>query len=185
ANISHELKTPVGAIALLAETLVEEGDLEVAGRLAERIYLEAHRVGRTIDDLLELSRIEADDSPERELVVVADVVQGAVERMAPAVDQKHIHVRVADIDRHLAVQGARRQLASAVFNLLENAVKSSDEGSEVEVGARGDGRHVDISVADHGIGIPERDRERVFERFYRVDRARSRDTGGTGLGLAI
>lgn len=185
ANISHELKTPVGAIALLAETLVEEGDLEVAGRLAERIYLEAHRVGRTIDDLLELSRIEADDSPERELVVVADVVQGAVERMAPAVDQKHIHVRVADIDRHLAVQGDRRQLVSAVFNLLENAVKYSDEGSAVEVGARGDGRHVDISVADHGIGIPERDRERVFERFYRVDRARSRDTGGTGLGLAI
>jgi two-component system sensor histidine kinase SenX3 len=185
ANISHELKTPVGAIALLAETLHGEADPAVAERLAERIYLEAHRVGRTIDDLLELSRIEAGEVPTRELVPVAEVVEGAVERMAPAVDQKRIAVRVGEIGPGLAVLGDRRQLVSAVFNLLENAVKYSDEGSVVEVRACGDGATVDVVVADHGIGIPERDLERVFERFYRVDRARSRETGGTGLGLAI
>jgi two-component system, OmpR family, sensor histidine kinase SenX3 len=185
ANISHELKTPVGALALLAETLVGEEDTAVASRLAERIFVESHRVGRTIDDLLELSRIEAEENPHRELVPVSDILEGAVDRMRPAADQKHISFDVSAASRHLAVHGDRRQLVSAVFNLLENAVKYSDQGSTVQLRATGDGSMVDIQVADRGMGIPARDLERVFERFYRVDQARSRQTGGTGLGLAI
>ena len=185
ANISHELKTPIGALSLLAETLLAEDDPRVARRMAERMLAEAFRVSRTIDDLLELSRIEAEEAPRREPVPVHLVVAEAVDRIRPAADQRHIELRVQEPPRRLTLLGDRRQLVSAVFNLLENAVKYSDPDSEVELAARTDGRSVEISVRDHGIGIPQRDLERVFERFYRVDRARSRETGGTGLGLAI
>jgi len=185
ANISHELKTPIGALSLLAETLLAEDDPPVAQRLAERMLSEAFRVSRTIDDLLELSRIEAEEAPRREPVAVHLVVAEAVERIRPAAEQQKIKVRVQEPPRRVSVVGDRRQLVSALFNLLENAVKYSDPGSEVEVAARTAGTTVDIVVIDHGIGIPARDLERVFERFYRVDRARSRETGGTGLGLAI
>ncbi len=185
ANISHELKTPVGALALLAETLLAEDDASVAQRLAERMLTEAFRVGRTIDDLLELSRIEADEEARREDVPVHRLVAEAVDRVRPAAEQQGIAIEVEEPAARLAVAGDRRQLVSAAYNLLENAVKYSDRGSTVQVRARTDGRWVDIEVQDHGIGIPRRDLERVFERFYRVDRARSRETGGTGLGLAI
>lgn len=185
ANISHELKTPVGALALLAETLLSEDDPAVAKRLAERMLTEAFRVGRTIDDLLELSRIEAAEESKRDDVPVRLFVAEAVDRVRPAAEQQGISIEVEEPAARLAVGGDRRQLVSATYNLLENAVKYSDPGSTVQVRARTDGRWVDISVEDHGIGIPRRDLERVFERFYRVDRARSRETGGTGLGLAI
>jgi two-component system, OmpR family, sensor histidine kinase SenX3 len=185
ANISHELKTPVGALGLLAETLLAEDDPAVAQRLAGRLLAEAFRVGRTIDDLLELSRIEADAEPVRDDVPVRAFVAEAVDRVRPAADQQGIVIEVDEPDPRLRVAGDRRQLVSATYNLLENAVKYSDEGSSVQVKARTDGRWVDLSVEDHGPGIPRRDLERVFERFYRVDRARSRETGGTGLGLAI
>jgi two-component system sensor histidine kinase SenX3 len=102
-----------------------------------------------------------------------------------AAEQQGIAIEVEEPSLRLGVTGDRRQLVSATYNLLENAVKYSDAGSTIQVRARTDGRFVDIDVQDHGIGIPRRDLERVFERFYRVDRARSRDTGGTGLGLAI
>lgn len=185
ANISHELKTPVGAISLLAETLATEDDLEVAQRLAGRIVDEAFRVGRTIDDLLELSRIEIDELDGREPVRVADVVAEAVDRVRGAAEQRRIRLDVDDVDQRVGVLGDRRQLVSATYNLLDNAVKYSDDGSVVRVRTRHDGRMVDLSIIDQGAGIPARDLERVFERFYRVDRARSRQTGGTGLGLAI
>jgi two-component system sensor histidine kinase SenX3 len=185
ANISHELKTPVGALALLAETLLVEEDPAVAQRLAERMLAEAFRVGRTIDDLLELSRIEADEEARRDDVPVHLMIAEAVDRVRPAAEQQGISIEVEEPPKRLAVGGDRRQLVSATYNLLENGVKYSDRGSKVEVRARTDGRWVDIEVEDHGIGIPRRDLERVFERFYRVDRARSRETGGTGLGLAI
>jgi two-component system sensor histidine kinase SenX3 len=185
ANISHELKTPVGALALLAETLLVEDDAEVAHRLTERMLAEAFRVGRTIDDLLELSRIEADEEARRVDVPVHLVIAEAVDRVHPAAEQQGITIEVDEPPKRLAVSGDRRQLVSATYNLLENGVKYSDRGSSVHVRARTDGRWVDIEVEDHGIGIPRRDLERVFERFYRVDRARSRETGGTGLGLAI
>ncbi|MFL6207119.1 MAG: sensor histidine kinase [Acidimicrobiales bacterium] len=185
ANISHELKTPVGALALLAETLLAEDDAAVAHRLTERMLAEAFRVGRTIDDLLELSRIEADEEARRDDVPVHLVIAEAVDRVRPAAEQQGITIELQEPPKRLVVSGDRRQLVSATYNLLENGVKYSDRGSSVVVRARTDGRWVDIEVEDHGIGIPRRDLERVFERFYRVDRARSRETGGTGLGLAI
>ena len=187
ANISHELKTPIGALGLLAETLLAEDDPDISRRLAERMTTEAFRVGRTIDDLLALSRIEAEEEPAREPVPVHLVVAEAVERMRPAAEQLGIGVRVAEARRTVTVMGDRRQIVSALYNLLDNAVKYSDAGStvDVRVSVSADGSRVAIEVEDRGIGIPTRDHERIFERFYRVDRGRSRETGGTGLGLAI
>ncbi|MSO87042.1 MAG: PAS domain-containing protein [Acidimicrobiia bacterium] len=185
ANISHELKTPVGALALLTETLLSEEDPVVAQRLAERLLKEAFRVSHTIDDLLELSRIEAEDEPKRDVVAVRVFIAEAVERVGPAAEQRGVMIEAAEIDPSLCVSGDRRQLVSAVYNLLENAVKYSEQGCAVQVEARVDEGWMRISVEDHGIGIPRRDLEHVFERFYRVDSGRSRDTGGTGLGLAI
>jgi two-component system sensor histidine kinase SenX3 len=185
ANISHELKTPVGALVVLAETLAGEDDPSVVSRLASRLQGEADRVARTIDDLLELSRIEAEEAPTREPVPVRVVLAEAADRVGPAADQKGVAVEVIELPERMQIIGDRRQLVSAVYNLLDNAVKYSDAGSSVELSAVTDGTSVDIIVVDHGDGIPVRDLERIFERFYRVDRARSRETGGTGLGLAI
>lgn len=185
ANISHELKTPVGALALLAETLRDEPDEEVSRRLAARVLTEADRVGRTIEDLLMLSRLEVEDLPEREPVAIHHVVAEAAARVAHGADQAGIELVVERIDERLVVDGDRAQLVSALANLVDNAVKYSDVDSVVEISARTDGQTVDIVVRDHGIGIPARDLDRIFERFYRVDQARSRQTGGTGLGLSI
>jgi two-component system, OmpR family, sensor histidine kinase SenX3 len=186
ANISHELKTPIGAIGLLAETLLGEDDPAVVARLAGRIQDEALRVGDTIEDLLELSRIETTTVAPADSVVVHEVVGEAVRRIQPAAEQAGIGVDWDDVDDEVEIRGDRRQLTSAISNLLDNAVKYSDAGSTVTVSARpGPDAKVSLSVADHGIGIPARDLERVFERFYRVDQGRGRDTGGTGLGLAI
>jgi two-component system sensor histidine kinase SenX3 len=184
ANISHELKTPVGALALLAETLLTADDPVDRERLAQRLLDEAHRVGHTIDDLLSLSRIEADQSTEWGSVRLSEVIEEAAARAASGAEQRDIRIEVAPTGG-LAVRGDSRQLVSALFNLLDNAVKYSDDGSSVAVSALLEGNWVELSVADQGPGIPSRDLERIFERFYRVDRARSRDTGGTGLGLAI
>ncbi|MBN2622989.1 MAG: sensor histidine kinase [Acidimicrobiales bacterium] len=185
ANISHELKTPVGALSLLAETLLDEDDPDVTKRLAERLASEAFRVGATIDDLLELSRIEVAAGLATDAVAVAQFVGDAADRVRPAAEQRGIDIDVEPASERLTVVGDRRQLVSAVTNLLDNAVKYSEPGSTVTVRARTNGTWVDVSVRDRGIGIPRRDLERIFERFYRVDRARSRETGGTGLGLAI
>ena len=185
ANMSHELKTPVGALGLLAETLADEEDPEVVNRLAGRIQGEAQRVARIMDDLLDLSRIESEETPTREPVPVHLVVAQAAERVRSVAEQRGIRIRIGEPPRQLSVLGDRRQLISALYNLMENAVKYSDDGSTVEVGGRTDNRWVELRVRDHGIGIPAQDLERIFERFYRVDRARGRDTGGTGLGLAI
>ncbi|MCC5953928.1 MAG: ATP-binding protein [Acidimicrobiia bacterium] len=185
ANISHELKTPIGALSLLAETLLAEDDVEVANRLASRMVTEASRVARTIEDLLVLSRIETEEATQRELVEVGAAMAEAAGRIRPAAEQRGIVVEVAEPSRRLAVVAERRQLVSAIYNLLDNAVKYSDDDSEVRLLAETDGRSVGIVVEDDGVGIPARDIERVFERFYRVDHARSRQTGGTGLGLAI
>lgn len=185
ANISHELKTPIGALAVLAETLLDEDDPAVARRLAERVATEAFRVSGTIDDLLELSRLEVAPGLSTDRVVVADVVAEAVDRVAPAAEHRAIAVDAERTSPRLTVVGDRRQLVSALANLLDNAVKYSEPGSSIGVRVRTDGTWVDVAVRDSGIGIPDRDLERIFERFYRVDRARSRETGGTGLGLAI
>lgn len=185
ANISHELKTPVGALSLLAETLVGEGDPVVVDRLGERMLNEAGRVARTIDDLLELSRIEAEEPHQREPVPVHLVMAEAVDRIRPAADHRGIPIEVDWPAGHVSILGDRRQLTSALYNLLDNATKYSDSGQPVEIVSRLVDGSVEIDVSDQGVGIPSRDLERIFERFYRVDRARSRETGGTGLGLAI
>ena len=184
SNISHELKTPVGALALLAETLQDSDDLELTRRLAGKLVDEAHRAAGTIDDLLELSRIELGGQGERESVSVTAVLRDAAARHRLTAENFGVVLEVGEANAH-TVQGNRLQLVSAVSNLLDNAVKYSNRGGVVRVEADRVDDSLHIRVSDQGVGIPARDIDRIFERFYRVDRARSRDTGGTGLGLAI
>ena len=185
ANVSHELRTPVGAMGVLAEALADEPDAQVMRRLASRITAEAERAGRLIDGLLDLSRIEAGGAGGRDQVNVGVMVATAVERVEPLAEQLGVPLVTAPATGELTVAGDERQLVSAVVNLLENAVKYSDERTPVEVAVAESDGWVDVVVRDRGVGIPAKDLERIFERFYRVDRARSRDTGGTGLGLSI
>jgi two-component system sensor histidine kinase SenX3 len=185
ANVSHELKTPMGALGLLAETLLAETEPEVSRRLAQRIHTEAFRISRVIDDLLDLSRIESEESPPREPVLVNLVMAEAAERVRSAAEQRGVEVALEEPSPPVAVLGDRRQLTSAIYNLLENAVKFSYPGGVVHAAGHVKDDEVILTVTDVGVGIPARDLERVFERFYRVDHGRSRQTGGTGLGLAI
>ena len=185
ANISHELKTPVGALAVLAEALADETEPEVIRRLSLKMVEESIRAGRTIDDLLELSRIELGGEAIKEAVAVGLVIAEAVDRVRTLADRRGVVLRVVEPGDRMKVLGDRRQIVSALGNLVENAIKYSESGKLVEVSASTDGLNVDMRVRDEGMGIPTRDLDRIFERFYRVDRARSRETGGTGLGLAI
>jgi two-component system sensor histidine kinase SenX3 len=185
ANVSHELRTPVGAMGVLADTLVDETDPAVMQRLAGRITGEADRAARLIDALLDLSRIEAEGVHDRRRLAVGALVTAATERVAALAGRRNVELIVAPTPEGVTVVGEEGQLVSAIANLLGNAVKYSDAGSAVEVEVRTPGGWVEVEVRDHGIGIPAKDLERIFERFYRVDRARSRETGGTGLGLSI
>jgi two-component system sensor histidine kinase SenX3 len=185
ANVSHELKTPIGALALLAETLADEDDPAIARRLSGRLRDESFRLSRIVDDLLTLSRVEGDDAPRFASLTLGPVVADAVTRLRPVAEHRGVSIDVGEFDPDIELIGDRAQLVSALANLLDNAVKYSDTGSAVEVDIEAIGDEVSIEVCDHGIGIPTRDLERIFERFYRVDKARSRDTGGTGLGLSI
>jgi two-component system, OmpR family, sensor histidine kinase SenX3 len=185
ANVSHELKTPVGALRLLAETLDGEEDPDVITRLLARVTEEAGRLGRIIEELLDLSRIEVNESPGHELIGVQRIVAEATRPVQSTARDRGVELAVGPVPPGVAVPGDRRDLVSAVTNLVDNAVKYSEAGGQVRVTVTAAGGWVDIDVADNGIGIPSRDLERIFERFYRVDRARSRSTGGTGLGLSI
>jgi two-component system sensor histidine kinase SenX3 len=185
ANVSHELKTPMGALGLLAETLLGETEPQVAKRLAERIHHEAFRISRVIDDLIDLSRIEHESAPPREPVSIALVMAEALERVKSAAEQQGVELKIEEPPARLTVFGDRRQLTSAIYNLLENAVKFSYENGTVHMrGVEQEGEAL-VEVSDQGVGIPARDLERIFERFYRVDPGRGRTAGGTGLGLAI
>jgi two-component system sensor histidine kinase SenX3 len=185
ANISHELKTPIGALGLLAETIRGEEDTEIVDRLSGRMVTEAERASRTVDDLLELTQIEFGDDAEFFEVSVLAIVAEAESRLSAAAEQAGVDILIS-VPADLTVAGDRRQLVSALFNMLDNAVKYSPAGSSVVITAELTPAHsVRLSVSDAGVGIPQRDIDRIFERFYRVDRARSRETGGTGLGLAI
>jgi two-component system, OmpR family, sensor histidine kinase SenX3 len=183
-NISHELKTPVGAIAVLADALEGEDDVEVLRRLVGRIGAEAERAVQTIDDLLRLSNFEAAGRGD-EVVDLASVVQAAISRGRIVDEGRGVDVMAIESSEPIKVLGDRSQLVSAVGNLVENAVKYSNGGDVVQIRSRISDTAIEIMVADQGIGIPTRDIDRIFERFYRVDKARSRDTGGTGLGLSI
>jgi two-component system sensor histidine kinase SenX3 len=186
ANISHELKTPIGAIGLLSETLVLAADDPVHVRkFAAQLVSESERLGALTKDIIELSRLQSVDALEAsEETAIDKVVQAAI-------DGNEVVARARDIElvrakrSKLRVIGDPGLLQVAVSNLIANAVKYSPDHTRVGVGVRRVKGFVEIAVTDQGVGIPQADLDRVFERFYRVDPARSRATGGTGLGLAI
>lgn len=186
ANVSHELKTPVGAMALLAEALLASADdPETVRRFAERVLVEANRLGDMIGELIELSRLEGAERLRNVTDVEVDtVVSEAISRHKVAADNADIEIRT-DAPSGLRVLGDERLLVTALANLVSNAIAYSPPGSPVSVSRRRRGDNVEIAVTDRGIGIALEDQARVFERFFRGDKARSRATGGSGLGLAI
>jgi two-component system sensor histidine kinase SenX3 len=189
ANVSHELKTPVGALALLAEAVQESADDPAAvRRFSGRMQHETARLGQLVQDLISLSRLQGND-PLRDgmIVSVDDVVADAVDATHLEADARRIRLEVRG-QHGLHLVGDLDQLATALRNLIVNAINYSPDLTRVVVAVKTVGKNddaIEVSVTDQGIGIPERDLERVFERFYRVDPARSRATGGTGLGLSI
>jgi len=186
ANVSHELKTPVGAIALLAEAVLNAADdTDEVRRFSTKIIDEATRLGSLVTELIALSRLQgAEPLPELATVDVDGVVREALSRSRLAAESAGIGIAV-DEPSGLLVDGDRTLLVTALSNLLDNAIAYSSPGSPVSVSRRLAGGMVEIAVTDRGIGIAPEHQQRVFERFFRVDPARSRATGGTGLGLAI
>jgi two-component system, OmpR family, sensor histidine kinase SenX3 len=185
ANISHELKTPVGALSILAETMQDEDDAIIVKQLAARMMREAQRMSETIDDLLELSKIELDAPLRQNNIDLVALVREAAERHSMSAATASVRISTEIPDGRFVVTGDHTQLLSAVSNLVDNAIKYSEAGDTVTVRLFREPGHNVISVDDEGIGIPQADIDRIFERFYRVDRARGRGTGGTGLGLSI
>ena len=186
ANISHELKTPVGAMSLLSEALVAASDDEESVKhFAERLQSEAGRLSRLITDVIELSRLQGEDPlSDPTAVHIEGLVLEALESVASAAEVKGIQVLLSSGGRDLTV-GNEGQLLIALTNLLTNAIAYSEPNTQVAIVVRPAGAFVEVEVKDQGIGIPESELDRIFERFYRIDAARSRATGGTGLGLAI
>jgi two-component system sensor histidine kinase SenX3 len=185
ANVSHELKTPIGALGLLAETMAATDDTAVVRQLADRVVRESDRLARIVDDLLDLSTIEAQEAPTRGPMPVRLLLSESVADVQAAATAAAVPLSLGPEPADIEIFCDPRQMRSALVNLLDNAIKYSGPEQPVEVGACVVDERVAFVVRDHGIGIPTRDLERIWERFYRVDRARSRDTGGTGLGLAI
>jgi len=186
ANVSHELKTPVGAISLLVEALVEaEDDPASVSYFAEKLQKETVRMSTMISELITLSKLQGAASlPDPRPVEVDDVIDAAVARSRAIAEMHGIELKT-DAPSGARLLGDESLLVSAVSNLITNAVNYSPEETPVSVTRAVKGESVVIRVTDHGIGIAPRDQERVFERFYRVDQARSRSTGGTGLGLSL
>jgi two-component system sensor histidine kinase SenX3 len=186
ANVSHELKTPIGAINLLAEAVAEaKDDPEAVVRFAGRLQGESERLTRLVQQIIDLSRLQNDTASDDPAVVkVSELIAEATEHSQTEAERKGIDISIA-LDGDLFVRGDRAQLHAAVSNLVENAVRYSPDASRVSVGAVSDTEVVRISVADRGVGISTEELDRIFERFYRVDPARARNTGGTGLGLSI
>jgi len=194
ANISHELKTPIGALTLLSEAVRDAADdAEAVQRFSARMQIEAERLSRLVAQIIELSRVQGDDpAPDSARVDVDALVEAAIDRSGVDAAAKHIKI-IRTGDHDLTTRGSQPQLTLALGNLVENAVSYSEVGTRVVIDvrtamsshARKIADTVEISVTDQGIGIAEPEQTRIFERFYRVDRARSRATGGTGLGLSI
>ncbi len=186
ANTSHELKTPVGAVSLLAEAIESAAeDPEQVRYFSSRLQAEVTRLGGLVNRILSLSRLQASDElRDVRDVSIDEVVTSAVEAYAVAADSAQVTV-VRGGTKGLWVRGEPQILTEALGNLVANAIAYSPSGSKVGVGVKLDDTVVEIAVTDRGIGIPEADQHRVFERFYRADQARSRRTGGTGLGLSI
>ncbi|TFD61483.1 two-component sensor histidine kinase [Cryobacterium suzukii] len=186
ANISHELKTPIASVGLLAEALNQAADEpEQVRRFANRLTTESARLGRLTQEIIELSRLQAQDAlAEPEILSVDDIVAAAVDQSRVVAEAERITIVIGK-KSGARVFGDEALLIVAVHNLVANAVNYSLEGSRVGVGVRLQKGIVEITVTDQGVGIAEGDLDRVFERFFRVDQARSRHTGGTGLGLSI
>ncbi|WP_328445871.1 MULTISPECIES: sensor histidine kinase [unclassified Amycolatopsis] len=186
ANVSHELKTPVGAIALLTEAVLDAAeDVEEVRRFGSKILRESTRLGQLVTELIALSRLQgAERLPDLNVVEVDAVVRESLGRTTLSAESADISI-TTDPASGLLIEGDRTLLVTALSNLLENAVAYSPAGSPVSISRRLADGMVEIAVTDRGIGIPEDEQTRVFERFYRADKARSRATGGTGLGLAI
>ncbi|OBK25752.1 two-component sensor histidine kinase [Mycobacterium asiaticum] len=186
ANVSHELKTPVGAMALLAEALLASADdSETVRRFAEKALIEANRLGDMVAELIELSRLQGAERLSNITDVEVDsVVSEAISRHKVAAENANIEVST-DAPSGLQVLGDQTLLVTALANLVSNAIAYSPRGSLVSISRRRRGDNIEIAVTDRGIGIALEDQERVFERFFRGDKARSRATGGSGLGLAI
>ena len=186
ANISHELKTPIGALSLLSEAISQAKDDPAAmERFASRIKSEAKRLEDLVREIINLSRLQGEDPlSDPHPIEVGEVVKEAISQAETSAEARNIDVLRSD-KREAWVLGDRDQLIMAVHNLIENAINYSPEGTKVAIEVKIDDWIVEIDVIDQGIGIKEDDLERIFERFYRVDPARSRETGGTGLGLSI
>jgi two-component system sensor histidine kinase SenX3 len=186
ANVSHELKTPVGAISLLAEALESSADdAQAVRRFAKRMHKESGRLAALVQDIIELSRLQgASVSQEGKAVDINTVITEAVDRSQLPAESKNIRIVVGD-RVEATVFGDRDLLVTALRNLIDNAIRYSPENTRVGVGVRAKEGLIAVSVTDQGEGLTQEDQERVFERFYRVDAARSRHTGGTGLGLSI
>ena len=186
ANVGHEIKTPVGALTLLAEAALDASDdPDAVQRFVARMQKEATRLSRLVQELLDLSRLQGGDPlPDATVVRVDAIIEEAMDRTRLVAETKMIEL-VRGGEPGLLVTGSESQLVTALSNLLDNAVAYSGPRTRVGVGVHLRDGVVDISVSDQGVGIDSRDRERIFERFYRADPARSRETGGTGLGLAI
>ena len=186
ANISHELKTPIGAISLLSEALLDsDDDPDMAKKFARDLNREAKRLAALVQDIIQLSRLQgAEVARSAQVVAIADVIEEAVDRNAVLAAQRDVKIKV-DAASGIKVLGDREMLVTAIKNLIENAIVYSDEGSQVGVGVRQKHGVAAIAVADSGVGIAPEHQARIFERFYRADASRSRQTGGTGLGLAI
>jgi two-component system sensor histidine kinase SenX3 len=185
-NVSHELKTPVGGLALLAEAVLNANDDPVAvARFARRMQVEATRLTRLVQEIVDLSRLQiADTLHEPELVDVSLAATDAIEQSRLVATSQGVEI-VSSLAQGVRVFGDADLLTTAIRNLVGNAINYSDTGTRVAVSVRSEQQLVEIAVADQGQGIPATEQTRIFERFYRVDAARSRATGGTGLGLAI
>ena len=186
ANVSHELKTPLTSISGFIETLQAGAaeDPEIRTKFIDIIAIETSRLKRLIEDLLVLSEIENKKDAEERVFDVRNAVESTVLALEPLAEDKHIDI-VTKIDEGISITGSVDRFRQMLVNLIENAIKYSDDGSHVWVSAEDDGQHVTVSVKDEGIGIAPEHHDRLFERFYRVDKSRSKKVGGTGLGLSI
>ena len=186
ANVSHELKTPIGAIGLLAEAIAgATDDPEMVQKFTESLQKETLRLGNLVQELIQLSRVQGAKLSETSIELdLATVIADAVDRNQLLAEQRAIKL-ATNAESGIRMIGDYEMLVTAVRNLIENAIVYSEQHSQVGVGLRVVDGVAEIAVTDSGIGIPESEQERIFERFYRVDPSRSRETGGTGLGLAI
>jgi len=186
ANISHELKTPIGALSLLSEAVLgAKDDSEAVTRFASRMQVEAKRLTDLVQEIIQLSRVQdSDPLNEAQILSASDIIKEALDQGRTTADSRQITLTFQE-SKDAFILGDRDQLTMAIHNLIENAVNYSPAETKVAVSTSIENEIITISVADQGIGIPEAEVERIFERFYRVDPARSRETGGTGLGLSI